>query len=621
MDMQFDELNEMDRNLFPISYTIKALRDSRYNNTGYAIAELIDNSIEAEAKKVELLCMERYVPVKMQERRRVSEIAVLDNGTGMDSKTLLTALKFGGGTRYELPRGIGKYGMGLPTSSLSKCKRLDVWTWQNGLHSAWHSYIDADEIAAGEYLIPVPDQDTFVPDAWRRAGSEEIFRHGSGTLVVWSNLDKIKERTGPTIIDHAFREVGRIHRHFINNQRVQIEAAYFLDGHPDTLDDKKQIVANDPLYLMTPSSVPEAPWDTESMFRPWGEPKYYDVPVNGQEHTIEVKYSIVKPEVLKTDSIRKFPGSTPRGMHARHNIGVSVIRENREIVLESAFRREGGSAENPQNRWWGCEVHFGRGLDELFGVDHNKQMVAHFTQAAKTLAQDDRPNQLILDEMGIDDDPMYQIVGDIRDQTRAMMDTIKEMFSQRRNIEPDNPDITPTPKRKAELTATIADRDHVESGREKPSQTDKDRQELPAEDRVRGLTDSLIEAGQTDEDAKKLASLLVEEGISYLFSSTQLDGHRMFNVRRPSGVLQINLNTDHPIYEMLSHIEDALDEEVDEDDPSYQASVTIRLLLSAWARMEDQTELRDDRTNIQEIANVWGRHVDKVMRQLREKDS
>ena len=121
--------------------------------------------------------------------------------------------------------------------------------------------------------------------------------------------------------------------------------------------------------------------------------------VDGKEVTIEVKYSIVKPEALTTDRVTQNPGDMPRGKHARHNIGVSVVREDREIVLEDAFLREGGSAENPQNRWWGCEVHFHRSCDELFGVDHNKQMVAKFTQAAKTLARDDRSRQVILEAL------------------------------------------------------------------------------------------------------------------------------------------------------------------------------------------------------------------------------
>ena len=64
MDDQLANLKDADRNLFPINFTIRALRDSRYHNTAYAIAELIDNSIEADAPLIELLCMEESQMVK-----------------------------------------------------------------------------------------------------------------------------------------------------------------------------------------------------------------------------------------------------------------------------------------------------------------------------------------------------------------------------------------------------------------------------------------------------------------------------------------------------------------------------------------------------------------------------
>ncbi len=615
---QLNDLKDADRSLFPSSFTIRALRDSRYHNTAYAIAELIDNSIEADAEQIELLCMEKVHRTESQRRqRRISEMAVLDNGTGMDWQTLLDALKFGGGTRHNSQKGIGKYGMGLPTSSMSQCKRVDVWTWQDGVDSVWHSSIDADIIAQGDHLVPIPDQDTPIPEVWRTVGSDKIYESRSGTLVVWSKLDKIQWKTARTIIDNTSREVGRIHRHFIDAEIHRIKAVSFLDIRPTELDETR-FVANDPLYLMNPTSTPE-PWNSKPMFTQYGDTKYYTPIVDGREVTIEVKYSIVTPEALKTDRVSQNPGNTDYGKHARHNIGVSVVREDREIVLEDAFLREGGSDENPQNRWWGCEVLFFRNCDELFGVDHNKQMVANFTQAAKTLARDDRPNQVILDEMGIDEDPIYDIVGDIRDRTRSIMRDIRQMFNQKRN--PQNGGGRRSPETKAVETATDADRDAIAAGIETPTNTDKDREQIPSEEREASLTEQFIESGQDGQEAQKLAKMLVEQGLSYQFNPAQLDGYQMFNVRSNQGVLHINLNTDHPIYDLLKHIEGRLDENIDESNPLFEASVAIRLLLSSWARMEDQTESREERMHIQNIGMNWGRQVDKVINQLRERDS
>ena len=613
---QLDELKNADRSLFPSNYTIRALRDSRYHNTAYAIAELIDNSIEANASQIDLLCMERPESVGAQTRRRVYEVAVLDNGEGMDVKTLFEALKFGGGTRHNSDRGIGKYGMGLPTSSMSQCKRVDVWTWKDGLDSAWHSSIDADTIEQGDHDVPLPDQNTLIPETWTTAGSDTIFEHRSGTLVVWSKLDKIQWKTGSTILRHTTREVGRIHRHWIDAEMTRMRVGFFLNNRPTEIEGEDYIVANDPLYLMNPSSTPE-PWDNEPMFGEWAKKEYKPI-VEGKEVTIEVKYSIVQPEALQTNMVTQNPGAEKHGTHARHNIGVSVVREDREIVLEDAFLREGGSAENPQNRWWGCEVHFRRSCDELFGVDHNKQMVANFTHAAKTLARDDRPNQVILDEMGIDDDIIYTIVGDIRDQTRTMMGQIRQMFAQRRDTQ--NGGGRRSPEKKAAKTATEADRDAIAAGKETPTETDRDREQIPSQEREAGLKNQFIASGQTDQDAEQLAKRLVQEDLSYQFNSAQLDGSQIFNVRSNQGILLINLNTDHPVYDLLKHIEDDLPEDVDESNPAFQASVAIRLLLSSWARMEDQTELQEERRRIQDIAMNWGRQVDKAISQLRDRD-
>lgn len=224
---QLNDLSNADRSLFPSNFTIRALRDSRYHNTAYAVAELIDNSIEASAERVELLCQEEHGQVGARQRAHLSGIAVLDNGEGMSAEVLLNALKFGGGTRHESKRGIGKYGMGLPTSSMSQCKRVDVWTWQNGPSSVLHSSIDADEIERGDHLVPIPDQETPIPEVWKHVGSDTIFAHRSGTLIVWSKLDKIQWKTGRALIDNTATEVGRIHRHYINLDMVRISTFPF----------------------------------------------------------------------------------------------------------------------------------------------------------------------------------------------------------------------------------------------------------------------------------------------------------------------------------------------------------------------------------------------------------
>ena len=126
---------------------------------------------------------------------------------------------------------------------------------------------------------------------------------------------------------------------------------------------------------MEASSTPE-PWNAAPMFAPYAT-KEFTLNVDGREEAVEVVYSIVKQEALG-ERRGDLPGNREYGRHAMKNMGVSVVRENREILLENFFITEGGGGSLPQNRWWGCEVLFGSGCDDLFGVDHNKQMVSYF---------------------------------------------------------------------------------------------------------------------------------------------------------------------------------------------------------------------------------------------------
>ena len=106
------------------------MRDAGYNSPAASIAELMDNAIQAKASQVELLCMERQYRVSQNTTWQIYRAAVADNGTGMDAATLRAALQFGNGAYLNDRSGIGRFGMGLPNSSISQCRRVDVWTWQ-----------------------------------------------------------------------------------------------------------------------------------------------------------------------------------------------------------------------------------------------------------------------------------------------------------------------------------------------------------------------------------------------------------------------------------------------------------------------------------------------------------
>ena len=152
------EGQQLNMDLFDVGMTLRAFRDSRYQNTAFAVAELIDNSVDADATFVDVLFVEREEMANERAVSRLSEIAVADNGIGMSGSTLVTGLRFGGRGSDSRVQGVrGKYGVGLPTSSLSQCRQVDVWTWQEKIGNAVHCYLKVDEIESGQGEVPPYD--------------------------------------------------------------------------------------------------------------------------------------------------------------------------------------------------------------------------------------------------------------------------------------------------------------------------------------------------------------------------------------------------------------------------------------------------------------------------------
>ena len=320
------EGQQLNMDLFDVGMTLRAFRDSRYQSTAFAVAELIDNSVDADATFVDVLLVEREEMANERSVSRLSEIAVADNGIGMLGSTLVTALRFGGRGSDSRAHGIrGKYGVGLPTSSLSQCRQVDVWTWQDGIGNAVHCYLKVDEIESGRGEVP-PYDSLPVPPEWVRVMNESVSASVSGTLAVWSNLDQVNEKRAETVIRHMEQEVGRIYRHFMADGSVDIQMSRF-DANMDIAVTSREVRPNDPMYLMSSSATPNEegdPWSETPMFaeRP-DSPRYYPVRWEDKEYTVTVRYSKAKDDALKLGPTGVRAGNLLHGRHAGRNTGIS----------------------------------------------------------------------------------------------------------------------------------------------------------------------------------------------------------------------------------------------------------------------------------------------------------
>lgn len=315
---------------------IQATRDSGYRNIASALSELIDNSLQAGASEVDIFIEEVAEATPF--------VAILDNGCGMNRQQLSSALQFGGSDRFDDRSGMGRFGMGLPNSSLSQARRVDVYSWRSPKY-VWHSYLDIDEIlSATKPALDIPKR-SVLPASFK----ERI--QGSGTLVLWRNLDRVKVLNWNLLAKRLGHRLGQIFRYFL------------WDGCTIRVNGQ-DVTPYDPLFL---SHETRTPWANADQY---GEDLEYPITLSdgapGQRPSVvRVRFSELPIRTLSSLTNRE------KRLHGVSNgAGVSIVRAGREI--DYGWFLMDKRRENYDD-WWRCEIHFSPDLDEMFGVTHIKQ--------------------------------------------------------------------------------------------------------------------------------------------------------------------------------------------------------------------------------------------------------
>lgn len=216
---------------------IQALRGLGYS-TATALADVIDNSVAAEADDVQLL---------FAWDGEKSHVRILDNGRGMDDAGLEQAMRLGARSPLEDrdPRDLGRFGLGLKTASFSQARRLTVASRQDGVTEVLRWDLDRLEDEAegdGWYMLEGCEP-----------GSEGLLAPlealESGTLVLWEKPDRI---VTPGFTDQSLRDLldvveahlGMVFHRYLEGPRPRLRLSIngqavrpwdpFLTGHAST---------------------------------------------------------------------------------------------------------------------------------------------------------------------------------------------------------------------------------------------------------------------------------------------------------------------------------------------------------------------------------------------------
>ncbi len=175
-------------------------------NVGYkfhtAVADLVDNSIDANASRVEITA---------NFNSGDPWLRIADDGIGMTSDTLTEALRLGSRSDRG-PNSLGTFGLGLKTASLSQCRRIIIATRDRPSAPITVKALDLDHI-----------EETDRWEIQNLNGTPEVVRvteplqdRDSGTVVMWQNLDRLHsypDRDTPRARDILYRRLEQLDRH------------------------------------------------------------------------------------------------------------------------------------------------------------------------------------------------------------------------------------------------------------------------------------------------------------------------------------------------------------------------------------------------------------------------
>lgn len=316
---------------------IRAVRESGYLSITTALAELVDNSLQASASEVAIM-------ISRAGASALPEIVVEDNGSGMSKAELELCLRFGGSSRFDGRQSFGRFGMGLPAASLSQARRVEVTAWRNGGFERTVA-LDVDAIMAGS-------------DAMLNARRGRRSAGASGCRVRWIHCDRIEYRRLAWLERSLHRELGRMYRRFIaSGLRLTINGS--------------RVEAVDPTML-------DAQLEGASACLAFEELHYELEAVGGGAAIVTVRFTVLPVERWHhLDNVEKRRNGIVGGG------GVSILRAGREIA--SGWYLMGGKRKENYDDWWRCEIEFEPSLDEHFGITINKQGVRPSTMLREAI--------------------------------------------------------------------------------------------------------------------------------------------------------------------------------------------------------------------------------------------
>ncbi len=332
---------------------VTGLRDTGYNfNT--AIADIVDNSISANASQVDInVIMDPDMNIK---------VYIADNGCGMNLDGLKNAMKYGSKERAE-KNSLGKFGLGLKTASTAFCKKFSLISRDSKDSPLIKAQWDLDYIAQkGSWLLQFPDVDEDESELLDMVTNGE-----SGTLLVWDNVDRLlkdyktsknAEKALNKILDGLRFHLSMVFQRYLDPKDTRVKNIQIKVNTKEILFWDPFCTTEPVTKLLQAEDVPvEMPDGTKAMFHIAA----YLIPKKGEYSSIEAE----KKANLSNDFQ-----------------GIYVYRENRLIHNGDWF---GFMKKEPHFSLLRVDFSFDYKMDELLSVDIKKSRILLIGELAECI--------------------------------------------------------------------------------------------------------------------------------------------------------------------------------------------------------------------------------------------
>jgi len=294
-----------------------------------AISDIIDNSISAGANNIWISSIPSNDPF----------VTIMDDGDGLTKNELIEAMRYGANPNEKREEtDLGRFGLGLKMASLSQCRCLTVISkTDEGITSCrWN--LDR-VIQTNQWTLQILSDSEIqgLPEI------QKLMSLSHGTLVIWQNLDKLKERAV---------ELGELMSQTLLSCKKHISLVFhrFLESKPMPLN----------IYLNNDKLVPLDPFFTSSTLTR----SLPEQPIIIQDQVVMVKPYVLPPESkMKPADLEKIGGLQ------RNLQGFWVYRNKRLIIPGTWFKL---SRSKELSKLARVRVDIPNSLDSIWDIDVKK---------------------------------------------------------------------------------------------------------------------------------------------------------------------------------------------------------------------------------------------------------